>query len=91
MLKNSDFSRFVANLLPAALREGGTGAYRGLVAFHTSILLDFIAKNEGLDEGTAAFLLPASMEALQIKPGAESRTKAVILQESIVRSTLTPS
>ncbi|KAI0920552.1 hypothetical protein AcV5_010550 [Taiwanofungus camphoratus] len=88
MLKNSDFSRFVANLLPAALREGGTGAYRGLVAFHTSILLDFIAKNEGLDEGTAAFLLPASMEALQIKPGAESRTKAVILQESILGSFL---
>ncbi|OBZ74951.1 U3 small nucleolar RNA-associated protein 10 [Grifola frondosa] len=88
MLRNTDLARFVADLLPAALREGGAGAHRTLIAFHIGTLLEFIAQSKTLDEGIIAFLLPAAMEPLQLAQDPESSVKSTVLQESILGSFL---
>ncbi|CCM00706.1 uncharacterized protein FIBRA_02746 [Fibroporia radiculosa] len=81
MLKNSDLSRFVANLLPSTLKTGGLGAHKTLVMFHTSVLLDFIARNSDPDEGTMGYLLPAALEPTQL--GSETAAKHFVDAEGI--------
>lgn len=73
MLKpnNDDLSRFVGSLLPTAVKtKSGVAIHRGLIAFHTGTLLDFVRastqKRKGaLDEGTLAWVLPAALEPLE--------------------------
>ncbi|KAH9943771.1 hypothetical protein B0H21DRAFT_877669 [Amylocystis lapponica] len=88
MLKNADLARFVSDLLPAALKEGGAGSHRTLVAFHTGTLLDFIARQQSLDEGTAAYVLPAAMDPLSINPDADPQFKSANVQEYLLGSFL---
>ncbi|KAG6902641.1 hypothetical protein C0995_013766 [Termitomyces sp. Mi166 len=66
MLRNTDVSRFVAALLPSALKE--KRSHRVLLAFNAACLHDFISRSKALDEGTVAYLLPALLEPLQTEP-----------------------
>ncbi|KAJ7222324.1 hypothetical protein GGX14DRAFT_663256 [Mycena pura] len=63
MLKNSDVTRFIVNLLPSAIK--GNCSHRTLLAFNAATLHDYLARAKALDEGTVAHLLPAFMEPLQ--------------------------
>ncbi|KAF8154101.1 hypothetical protein B0H34DRAFT_800000 [Crassisporium funariophilum] len=65
MLRNPDLTRFVAFLLPAAIKKGLS--HRTLLAFNAATLHDFIKRSKALDEGTLAHLLPALLEPLQQK------------------------
>ncbi|KAF4568223.1 snoRNA-binding rRNA-processing protein utp10 [Pleurotus pulmonarius] len=63
MLKNSSVARFVAALLPNAMKDGYH--YRALTAFHAATLHDFLMRSEDVDEGTIAFILPACLDPLK--------------------------
>ncbi|KAJ7630018.1 hypothetical protein DFH06DRAFT_704991 [Mycena polygramma] len=63
MLKNSDATRFVVNLLPAAIKANLT--HHTLLAFNAATLHDYLTRTKALDEGTLAHLLPALLEPLQ--------------------------
>lgn len=63
MLKNTDVARFVASLLPTAMKGGYS--HRVLLAFNAASLHDFIMRSSQLDEGTVAYLLPALLEPLR--------------------------
>ncbi|KAA1474189.1 hypothetical protein DENSPDRAFT_781033 [Dentipellis sp. KUC8613] len=80
MLRSPDLSRFVAALLPNALKKGKGYAHHTLIAFHTGTLLDFIARSKTLDDAVLAFLLPAMLEPLQ----AEAPEKEVILANYVL-------
>ena len=89
--QNSDFARFVAGILPNTL-EGVGGLHRGLTAFHTSTLLEFIKKDHDArrgnvpDASTLAWYLPAASEPLRICSKIEvESSKAAIISETIVR------
>lgn len=89
--QNSDFARFVASILPAALQmEAIGGVHRGLIAFHTSVLLDFIKKNHDArkgnvpDESILAWYLPAASEPLQIC----SKVEVESSREALVKETI---
>jgi len=66
MLRNPDIARFVASLLPIAMKDGYS--HRVLVAFNAACLHDFLLRSSQLDEGTVAYLLPALLEPLQQVP-----------------------
>ena len=63
MLRNTDVARFVASLLPSAVKTNRL--HRVLLMFNAACLHDFITKSKSLDEGTVAFLLPALLEPLE--------------------------
>ena len=63
MLKNSEVARFIATLLPAAIKSGHS--HRTLLAFNAATLHDYLAHVKKLDDGIAAFMLPALLEPLQ--------------------------
>lgn len=63
MLRNGDVARFVASLLPEALKEDRE--HRTLLAFNAATLHEFIKRSKVLDEGTLAYLLPSILEPLQ--------------------------
>ncbi|KZT23010.1 hypothetical protein NEOLEDRAFT_1180414 [Neolentinus lepideus HHB14362 ss-1] len=63
MIRNSDLSRFVTSLLMTGIEH--ESAHRALVAFHTGILIEFIAKSKSLSAGELAFILPALLVPLQ--------------------------
>ncbi|KAI0070967.1 hypothetical protein K474DRAFT_1669523 [Panus rudis PR-1116 ss-1] len=93
---NVDFARFVASILTSALRlESIGGVHRGLIAFHTSVLLAFIKesherrKGNVPDESTLAWLLPAAVEPLQLASSKTvSPSKSHLLKETILSSYL---
>ncbi|KAH8833345.1 armadillo-type protein [Flagelloscypha sp. PMI_526] len=66
MLKNTDVTRFIINLLPDNLKKkSGPPPHRTLLAFNLSCLHDFISRSKRLDEGTMVALLPALLEPMQ--------------------------
>lgn len=75
MLRNSDVARFVASLLPSAIKEGSV--HRVQLAFNAATLHEFIKRSNSLDEGTLAYLIPALLEPLQQK--APTSTKDAIV------------
>ena len=84
MTKNSDLARFVSQLLPNTVKNGGAGIHRALLVFHTGVLLDFIATSKELNEGTTTFLLAASLDILQEEPSEVQKANASLLQEAVV-------
>ncbi|KAK0200852.1 hypothetical protein DFS33DRAFT_1386800 [Desarmillaria ectypa] len=84
MLKNSDVSRFIVNLLPAAIKGGYS--HRSLLAFNAATLHDYMMHSKALDDGTLAYLLPALLEPLQ--NSSKLPTKNAILGSYILLSTL---
>ena len=48
------------------MKEGR--CHRVLLAFNAACLHDFMSRNQSLDEGTLAYLLPALLEPLQQIP-----------------------
>ncbi|KAF4611649.1 hypothetical protein D9613_003824 [Agrocybe pediades] len=66
MLKNSEVARFVASLLPTAIKKGV--CHRVIVTFNAATFHDFIKRSKSFNEGTVAYLLPAFLEPLQQKP-----------------------
>lgn len=84
MLRNSDVARFVASLLPSAIKEGSV--HRVQLAFNAATLHEFIKRSKSLDEGTLAYLIPALLEPLQQKTPAP--TKDAILGSYILLAAL---
>ncbi|TFK24886.1 hypothetical protein FA15DRAFT_669091 [Coprinopsis marcescibilis] len=84
MLRNGDVARFVAALLPDAVKEGRV--HRTLLAFNAATIHEFIKRSKSLDEGTVAFLLPSLLEPLQLK--SEHPSKDTILGSYILLATL---
>jgi U3 small nucleolar RNA-associated protein 10 len=80
MLRNVVIARFVASALPKAIKE--KTAYHALIAFHTSILLEYISRAKTLNNASLVFLLPAMLEPLQ-----ESALQADSLTKDVVVST----
>lgn len=81
---NSDFARFVIDILPSVSRQSPSGMHRALITFHTGAALNFIARSKSLDEGTMAYLLPASLEPLRRRADDKAEIKLALLKESIV-------
>lgn len=88
---NNDLARFIGNLLPEAVKSSSVAAvHRGLIVFHTGILLDFVKrvseKNTGaLEEETLAWVLPAAMEPLQVAAAIEvASSRESIMSEVVV-------
>ncbi|KAJ7740997.1 hypothetical protein B0H14DRAFT_3515417 [Mycena olivaceomarginata] len=63
MLKNSDATRFIVNLLPTAIKA--SSSHHTLLAFNAATIHDYLTRTKTLDEGTLAHLLPALIEPLQ--------------------------
>ncbi|KAF9451337.1 hypothetical protein P691DRAFT_663457 [Macrolepiota fuliginosa MF-IS2] len=63
MLRNTDVARFVASLLPSALREDRL--HRVLLVFNAATMHEFISRSKVLNEGTMAYVLPAVLEPLE--------------------------
>jgi hypothetical protein len=81
MLRNVVVARFVASALPKAIKENT--AHHALIAFHTSVLLEYISRAKALDDASLVFLLPAMLEPLL-----ESAVRANILTKDVVVSAL---
>ena len=77
MLKNQDLARFVASLLPTAVKKGLT--HHVLLAFNAATVHDFIKRSKTINEGTVAYLLPALLEPLHQKPKKLSKEAVVSL------------
>lgn len=90
MLKTLEVARFVSRILPTTLQSHCAGVHRALIAFHTGLLLDFVARSKALDENAMAVLLPAALEPLQTASNPDAAVKATLLQESIVRRSFAP-
>ncbi|KAG1761179.1 hypothetical protein EDD22DRAFT_897736 [Suillus occidentalis] len=63
MVANQAVARFIASLLPTAMR--GSCSHRTLVAFNAATMHDYIASSPALDEGILAFLLSALLAPFQ--------------------------
>lgn len=75
MHDNTDLARFVAGLLPAAIKGGYY--HNTLVIFNAATMHDFILDSKKIDEGTAAFVLPALVQPMQKGPQALSKDALV--------------
>lgn len=84
MLVNADVARFVASLLPEAIKNGYV--HQTLLAFNAATLHDFIFRAKSLDEGTVAFLLPGLLEPLQNR--SHGASKDAILGSYILLASL---
>ncbi|KAK7055439.1 U3 small nucleolar RNA-associated protein 10 [Favolaschia claudopus] len=84
MLKNSDATRFILDLLPAAVNK--KTSHRTLLAFNAATIHDYLTRIKALDEGTLAHLLPALLEPLHHR---SEVTKDAILGSYILLSALT--
>ncbi|KAJ3005360.1 hypothetical protein NUW54_g4371 [Trametes sanguinea] len=88
MVKSLEVARFASGILPAVLSHRSAGMHRALIAFHTGVLLEYIATSRALDENMMAILLPAALEPLQTASHAETKAKPALLQETILGSCL---
>jgi len=78
MLRNVVVARFVASALPKAVKE--KTVHHALIAFHTSVLLEYVSRAKALDDASLVFLLPAMLEPLQesvVRP--DTLTKDVVV------------
>ncbi|ESK96722.1 u3 small nucleolar RNA-associated protein 10 [Moniliophthora roreri MCA 2997] len=90
MTKNTVAARFIASLLPNAIKE--ERAHRTLIAFNAATLCDFITRSKSLDEGTLAYLLPALVDPLQIESPKEAILGSYILIATLShKCSLTPA
>jgi U3 small nucleolar RNA-associated protein 10 len=79
MLRNVVVARFVASALPKAVKE--KTVHHALIAFHTSVLLEYVSRAKALDDVSLVFLLPAMLEPLQ-----ESVVRSDTLTKDVVVS-----
>ena len=89
MLSKSEVARLATGILPSVLKVHGAGMHRALIAFHTGVLLEYVAKCKALDENAMALLLPAAMEPLESASAEDSTVKPALLHELIVSCPLT--
>ncbi|KAI0063355.1 ARM repeat-containing protein [Artomyces pyxidatus] len=82
MLRDVEVARFVASLLTRALQE--QFAHRTMAAFHTGILLEYIARSKTLEDGVIAFLLPALLQPLRV--AGEKQLSGALNRELILSS-----
>src|SRR5258708_13259974 len=71
MLRNVIVARFVASALPNAIK--GKTVHHTLIAFHTSVLFEYVSRAKALDDAALVVLLPPMLEPLQesaIRPDA---------------------
>jgi U3 small nucleolar RNA-associated protein 10 len=79
MLRNVVVARFVASALPKAIKE--KTAHHALIAFHTSVLFEYISRAKALDDAALMVLLPAMLEPLQ-----ESAIRSDVLTKDVTVS-----
>lgn len=96
---NAEFARFVGSLLPYALRpELSVALHRGLIAFHTGVLMEYVKKSHtklgggALDEASLAWFLQSAMEPLYICAGQEVKGHGpALVAEAIVSRIYSPT
>ena len=81
MLRNVVVTRFIASALSKAIKE--KTAHHTLIAFHTSVLFEYISRANALDDAALVILLPAMLEPLQ-----ESAIRADVLTKDVTVSVL---
>jgi U3 small nucleolar RNA-associated protein 10 len=82
MLRNVALARFVASVLPKAVKE--QTVHRALVAFHTAAVIEYFSRIKALDDDILGFLLPAMLEPLQDSAGrADALNKDVVVSASL--------
>jgi U3 small nucleolar RNA-associated protein 10 len=81
MLRNVVVTRFIASALPKVIKE--KTAHHTLIAFHTSVLFEYISRANALDEAALVILLPAMLEPLQ-----ESAIRADVFTKDVTVSVL---
>ena len=79
MLRNVVVARFVASALPKVIKE--KTAHHTLIAFHTSVLFEYISRAKALDDAALVILLPAMLEPLQ-----ESAIRADVFTKDVTVS-----
>jgi U3 small nucleolar RNA-associated protein 10 len=79
MLRNVIVTRFVASALPNSIK--GKTVHHTSIAFHTSILFEYISRAKALDDAALVVLLPAMLEPLQ-----ESAIRADALTKDVTVS-----
>ncbi|KAJ7756261.1 hypothetical protein B0H16DRAFT_696293 [Mycena metata] len=84
LLKNSDATRFIVNLLPTAIKANRS--HHTLLAFNAATIHDYLTRTKSLDEGTLAHLLPALLEPLQNR--SDGIAKDAILGSYVLLSAL---
>ena len=89
MLSKPAVARLATGILPSILKDHGAGMHRALIAFHTGVLLEYVAKCKALDENAMTLLLPAAMEPLESASAEDSLVKPALLHELIVSCPLT--
>ncbi|KAF8125619.1 hypothetical protein EV363DRAFT_1225659 [Boletus edulis] len=62
MVSDTEVARFVANLLPVAVKC--SHPHRTLLAFHVATMHDYISSSPSLDDGVLAFTLPSLLTPL---------------------------
>ncbi|KAG6369730.1 hypothetical protein JVT61DRAFT_13599 [Boletus reticuloceps] len=62
MVSDTEVARFVANLLPVAVKC--SHSHRTLLAFHVATMHDYISSSPSLDDGVLAFTLPSLLTPL---------------------------
>ena len=78
MLRNVVVARFVASALPKVIEKT---AHHTLIAFHTSVLFEYISRAKALDDAALVVLLLAMLEPLQ-----ESAIRADVFTEDVTVS-----
>ncbi|KAG8215319.1 hypothetical protein J3R82DRAFT_8910 [Butyriboletus roseoflavus] len=63
MVSDTDVARFIANLLPNAVKC--SHLHRTLLAFHAATMHDYISTAPALDDGILAFIVPSLLTPLQ--------------------------
>ena len=84
MLRNVDLTRFIVSLLPSAIQGGYV--HRALIAFHTGVFVDYVARDKTIDDGVLAFLLPSLLAPLQTTAEKKSDFKTeLIVSEAVLK------
>lgn len=85
LLTKPDVARFVLSVFPEVLENRSASVHRALIAFHTGVVLEYVARSKVLDENIMTVLLPAALEPLQSASNADNTVKPALLHELIVR------
>ncbi len=85
LLTKPDVARFVLSVFPEVLKNRSASVHRALIAFHTGVVLEYVARSKVLDENIMTVLLPAALEPLQSASNADNTVKPALLHELIVR------
>lgn len=82
MIRKQDLARFVVSLLPNAIEA--KSSHRSLVAFSTGVIAEYINRNNKIDEGIIALLLPTCVKMVDAGDLAGAQDIAVSASISVI-------